>query len=279
MEWLIHSEAGMKSYVLAFVIGGSILSLWLASVRWVEANYKKQVTASPGLEQSSEAPHQDGTQQRSEGANSPNIIGNNNTVIITAPPAQHPPKKGEKTSDIAEGGLLGGGFQEADTALIHVRVGGYDKSHRKEWLKKGNVMQPLLVGPEHYAPISVGMDKNGKLLLNCELIGGDESNPFRIKILNNVFDVASGFVQKNYNDVALEIADDSGVPLFQVIRVSKNQLTINGIFMTGMIAGGKPVRVWAWEDKYAIDVDRPSDFALKPIFKYPSWKYLGKYAD
>src|ERR1035441_6898292 len=57
MEWLIHSEAGMKSYVLAFVIGGSILSLWLASVRWVEANYKKQVTASPGLEQSSEAPH------------------------------------------------------------------------------------------------------------------------------------------------------------------------------------------------------------------------------
>jgi hypothetical protein len=221
--------------------------------------------------------------QLSSGPNSPNIIGNNNTVNIgVAPPAKNPPKKGEKASDIAEGAFLGGGFREgkADTDLIGVRVGGAYAANPRGWLKNGTPLIPLVIGPEKYTPIKIGMDKNGKLLFTCALIGGDESNPFQVQITNNVFNVVSGFVQKNYNDAALEVADDNGVPLFQVIQEGPNQLRINGVFVLGSSsATGKIIRLWAWGKNQATDSERPKDFVLKPIFKYPAWKYLGKYAD
>jgi hypothetical protein len=277
-EFIMHLHqrlSGGMGY-LALGIIGAIMS---CSAWWL---YGMALTpARASTPENSNSPQAQGDKtniQHSEGDNSPNISGNNNTVIITAPPATHPPKKGEKTSDIAEGSFLGNGFREATTELIHVRIGGYDTSNKKDWLKNGNLMRPLVIGPEHYVPISVGIDKNGKLLLNCELIGGDQSNPFRIKIMNNVFDVASGFVQKNYNKTALEIADDNGVPLLQVIQIDKNQLAINGVFMLGT-SEGKPVMAWAWGNRYTVGITPPSGFALKPIFKYPSWKYLGQYAD
>lgn len=222
-------------------------------------------------------------EQRTAGDNSPNISGNNNTVNITvAPPANNPPKEGHKTSDVAEASFLGGGFRESvgDADLVTVRVGGFSASNPRAWLKKGRPLIPYTVGPEQYSPISVGMDKNGKLLFTCTLVDGDESHPFQVQITNNVFSVASGLVQKNYNNVALEIADDEGVPLFQVIQESPNQLRINGVFLLGISPQtGTLIRLWAW-DKYAeTSPDQPKNFTLKPIFKYPSWKYLGQYAE
>jgi hypothetical protein len=218
--------------------------------------------------------------QTSSGSNSPNILGNNNTVIISeAPPAVHPPKKGEKTFDIAESSMLTEGFKEEADPALHVRVGsGLRMSNSKDWLKKGNLFYPIAVGPEQFRPISVGMDKNGHLLLTCEVVGTKGARPFQIKIVNNVFDVASGFVQKNYNNLALEIADDNGVPLFQLIYESKSQFRINGVFAAGWL-NGKEMTLWAWSDGTFVGTDLPKDFVLKPIFKYPSWKYLGQYAD
>ena len=46
MQWLAHLEITIKSYVLAFAIGGTILALWLASYKWVEANYREQSGAT-----------------------------------------------------------------------------------------------------------------------------------------------------------------------------------------------------------------------------------------
>ena len=219
-------------------------------------------------------------QQTTTGTNSPTISGNNNTVIISAaPPAEHPPEKGGKTFDIGESSFLTEGFQEDADPDLHVRVGrGLRVSNAKEWLRKGNLCYPIAVGPEQYKPISVGLDKNGHLLLTCELVGTNGPNPFQIKIVNNVFEVASGFVQKNYNSLALEIADDDGVALFQLIRESKNQLQINGVFAAGSL-NGQEMTLWASPDITYVGTARPKDYALKPIFKYPSWKYLGQYAD
>jgi hypothetical protein len=124
------------------------------------------------------------------------------------------------------------------------------------------------------------MDKNGKLLFTCALVGGDESHPFQVQITNNVFTVASGLVQKNYSNAALEVADDEGVPLLQVIQDGPNQLRINGVFLLGTSSQtGKPIRLWAWDKYVETGPDRPTNFTLKPIFKYPSWKYLGQYAE
>ena len=69
-------------------------------------------------------------------------------------------------------------------------------------------------------------------MANTEL-GGDDAAPFQVQITNHIFSVASGFVQKNYNQVSLEVTDDNGIPLFQVIQEGPNQLTINGVFPLG----------------------------------------------
>ena len=240
-----------------------------------EANVPQQAKPTPPV------------QQQSSGANSPNtnVQGNNNTTTVIvnppAPPAKNPPKKDEKTSDIAEGAFLGGGFKENpnDADVIGVRIGGYYTGNPRAWLKEGRLLKPVTIGPEGATPITVGLDKDGRILLNCTISGGDEAHPFQIEIKNNVFTVASKFVQKNYNDKALEVADDDGVPLFQVIQESKNQLRINGILVLYPDKEGKMVRLWAWDGHADINPEKPKDFLLKPIFKYPSWKYLGQYAD
>lgn len=258
----------------------TFLAFGIIGVGFAEAmrltNHRALNEQNTGQETTKAAP----IQQTTTGPNSPNISGNNNTVIIgAAPPAEHPPKKDGKTSDIAESSFLTGGFQEDTDPDLHVRVGGgLRMSNAKDWLKKGNLFYPIAVGPEQYKPISVGTDKNGHLLLTCQVVGTIGSSPFQIKIVNNVFEVASGFVQKNYNNLALEIADDSGVPLFQLIRESKNQLQINGVFAAGWL-NGQEETLWASPGVTFVGTARPKDYALKPIFKYPSWKYLGQYAD
>jgi hypothetical protein len=226
------------------------------------------------------------TAQTSSGANSPNINASGDshvTVTYTAPPATHPPQKGKKTTDIAESEFLGGGFRESSTGqdFVEVRIGGIRAADPIGMLKSGVPLRPIATGPKEspYVPITVGMDKDGKIIFNCTLIGGDDAHPFQIEIKNNVFKIASDLVQKNYNDKALEVADDDGNPLFQVIQEDKNIIRINGVFVFYKNAQGQLVRVWAWDDQAYWGVERPKDFVLKPIFKYPSWKYLGQYAD
>jgi hypothetical protein len=124
------------------------------------------------------------------------------------------------------------------------------------------------------------MNKKGRLLFTCTLAGGDESHPFKISLIQNVFDVTGFTVQMNHNDAALEVADDKGKPLLQVIQDGPNRLKINGVFLLGVSSStGKIVRLWAWENRFESDTQRPTSFDLKPIFKYPSWKYPGEYAE
>jgi hypothetical protein len=221
-------------------------------------------------------------QQNNSGGSNINIPGNNNMVtIITAPPAKNPPKKDGKTSDIAEGAFLGEGFKESvtDADLVGVRIGGFYAANPRGWLKQGQLLKPITIGQPPVIPITVGMDQHGKILLTCTISAGSESTHFSVEIKNNVFSVASGFVQKNYNDTALEIATDDGTPLFQMIQESKNLLRINGVFPLYRDKEGKVIRLWAWDAHSDTDPEKPKDFVLKPIFKYPSWKFLGKYAD
>jgi hypothetical protein len=123
------------------------------------------------------------------------------------------------------------------------------------------------------------MDKKGKLLFTCTLVVGEGSNTSLVQIKNNEFVVANPLIQKNFNEKALEVADDNGSPLLQVIQESANELRINGIFLAMIGLDRKPVSFWAWQDQVSVDAARPKDFSLKPIFKYPRWKYPGKYAD
>jgi hypothetical protein len=56
-------------------------------------------------------------------------------------------------------------------------------------------------------------------------------------------------------------------------------MVVNGIFPTSQIYDGKRVLMWVSEDGIGWNTERPANFKLNPIFKYPAWKYPGQYAE
>jgi hypothetical protein len=269
--------------LIAFLLSGVVGVICSEMARAITAREENVRQESVQQDDDKKKPPTPSVQQESHGANSPviNVPGDNNRITVIAPPADNPPKKDTKTSDIAEASFLGGGFREgrSDDDIVRVAIGGYTAGQSRARMIKGQLLIPFGIGDGMPPPITVGMDKDGKLVLSCELIGGDKERPFQIEIHNNVFSVASGLVQKNYNDKALEVADDQGIPLFQVIQESPDKLRINGIFVLGQQQGETVVRVWAFGSKLILNPNRPEEFVLKPIFKYPSWKYLGQYSE
>jgi hypothetical protein len=76
---------------------------------------------------------------------------------------------------------------------------------------------------------------------------------------------------KNSSANAFEVINAHGVPVFQMIRRDDFHIEFNGIFP--LPGGGFLVA-----DSNGIS-DRLEGYAPKVIFKYPSWKYPGQYAD
>ncbi len=91
-----------------------------------------------------------------------------------------------------------------------------------------------------------------------------------IVVTDNEFSLPVPHLDRNYDNRALEIVDDNQGPILQVIWKTPSQLVINGIFpMQGnkvYIADDKGFRPWRGE-------------RIKPLFKYPSRRFQGQYAD
>ena len=78
----------------------------------------------------------------------------------------------------------------------------------------------------------------------------------------------------NQSDRALEIVDANEVVIFQYIRKRPDFIAVNGIFQ---MPDGK---ILVADEEHISFVDAfPSKSPITPIFKYPSWKYSGKYQD
>jgi hypothetical protein len=168
MEWLIHSEADVKSYVLAFLIGGSIFAMWLASARWVEANYNKQLNAGdmkPSTDQSTPEPasnpaqkqnNSGGTniQQSNSAPNSTNtnVVGNGNRVTVYSSP--------QKKS----------GFEESEPDNISVSLGGMTSNYAVKMIKQ-RPQEPFYIGG--FSPVRLHFT-NHVLYCDVKMWGGPD---------------------------------------------------------------------------------------------------------
>jgi hypothetical protein len=122
-----------------------------------------------------------------------------------------------------------------------------------------------------YTPVTLHM-KGNTLLFHFKVWNSDGEPP--IEVIDNEFVVRFPGFDKNSNANALEVVNMNGVPVFQMIRKTPTHLVVNGIFPTpaglflagpeGLMTNAKPVHL--------------ANFHLKPIFKYPAWKYPGQYA-
>jgi hypothetical protein len=124
-----------------------------------------------------------------------------------------------------------------------------------------------------FVPIRLHAEED-KLFADVTIYGG-EGKPL-IEITNNRFIVRPHNWDRNSSNAALEIVDEKQRPILQLIYEKPTQIRINGylpgpkgILLVG--AGNKTYSNPGPEELAAI--------SLKPIFKYPSWKYPGQYAD
>jgi uncharacterized membrane protein YidH (DUF202 family) len=121
------------------------------------------------------------------------------------------------------------------------------------------------------AVASMKMKPNGRVSLDVSVV--DDKGASLIKIHDDEFTVAST-LDRNSNESAYEAIDADGLVVFQLKRKSPAEIVINGVFKmkSGIyfLAGPKG------------SIETPNvryDYAPKPLFKYPSWRFPGIYAD
>ena len=161
--------------------------------------------------------------------------------------------------------------EKADYVMINIGeggTGGAGASVPIEALRKGPFHPFKFAG---YDPITIQMDGD-TLLFSFVAWGGSGEPP--LEIHNNEFTVRNPRWDRNSNANELEVINPDGTVVFQLIRKSPTNILITGIFPlpngTLLVAGHNG----------AIETDKvlPS-YLPQRIFKYPSWRYPGKYAD
>jgi hypothetical protein len=110
------------------------------------------------------------------------------------------------------------------------------------------------------------------LKVDMKLKADKDDKPY-IELKDSEFVVRVEGCDKNSNEKALEIVNAHGVVLFQLIRKSSAEVVINGIFPIG-----KSLLLAGPDGFYTRPtMEQINHFRLKPIFKYPAWKYPGQY--
>jgi len=124
--------------------------------------------------------------------------------------------------------------------------------------------------------------ENGHFYVDTTLYAGRLSIP-AVKVRKNEIDMGFGSLSldRNFTDKALEVVDQNLVPLLQMIFETDRQVVINGVFLSPK--DGKTAIIITPTGNQKVDIDPSGQkkvmVPLKPIFKYPSWRYPGVYAD
>jgi len=125
-----------------------------------------------------------------------------------------------------------------------------------------------------YVPFKPYIEDN-KLFVDVEVYSKSGFPPIKI-IKNKLYNLPSSW-DRNSNDIALEIVNEDQRPIYQLIYKKPFNINVKGLFPTptGVIFAGdvKGVRIVS----YAFINNSLISFKLKPIFKYPSWRYPGEY--
>lgn len=165
------------------------------------------------------------------------------------------------------------GFREKppDKVTFSLGGGGMHTTVSLENLRKSDATPFQLGG---FVPVRIYI-KDDVPYCDVTLWGGQGKPPVEVK--ENEFSVTPPGWDRNFTANALEVVDEKGVPIFQMIRKSQTHYVANGYFVFPggiIVATDKGTSMRSNPNRGDVPVG-----ALSPIFKYPSWKYPGKYAD
>lgn len=143
--------------------------------------------------------------------------------------------------------------------------GGIHFGYTLSELESGAKIPFYLDGP---IPFEVRVD-GGEFRVRVSVYGGGDAPPIEIDGIQ--FLVRPPKWDKNYDGNAFEVVNENGDPVFQLICETPYHIVVNGIFP---LPEGN--LIWANESGVVFNPSRFEVFHLKPIFKYPSSKYLGQ---
>jgi hypothetical protein len=112
---------------------------------------------------------------------------------------------------------------------------------------------------------------DNKPLIDVDVYAGDGKDSITVR--DNEFTKPPNW-DSNSNDAALEIINENQEPVLQIVYESPMQIAINGMFRT---AQGKLITVT--KEGGATKENPNHKQYLKRLFKYPSWRYPGEFAD
>jgi hypothetical protein len=134
-----------------------------------------------------------------------------------------------------------------------------------------------LIGPDSYNSVSVYL-RNGKPLVDVKMWGdGDPEGrgaTYLVEVRQNEFTVRPPAWDRNFNNQAFEVVDESGTPMLQIYYKQADHIVINGVFRS------QGYMTYATEETgirarlYALPIPPP----LKTMFRYPSIKHKGEFA-
>jgi len=159
--------------------------------------------------------------------------------------------------------------EKVENVTVSLGRGGISVSYTMRSLKNGP-MRPFLF--DKFAPIIMYVEDN-KLYADVKVSGPSGESPIEIK--HNEFTVRVPGWDKNSNQSALEVVNQQGFPVFQMIYRNNYEIEINGfISIPGslVIAQEDGVRIISLKDLSSTKIP----VSIKRIFKYPSWKYPGQ---
>lgn len=157
--------------------------------------------------------------------------------------------------------------EEVETFDFSLGEGGISVGYKISELKKTPKEPYNFKG---YKPVYLYV-ANGRLYADVTIYGG--SGLAAITIKRNKLSNKPENWDFNSNKNALEVVNENNVPIYQFFYKTPSHIVVNGIFP---FPGGL---ILANESGAVMNPILPTNFKLKRIFKYPSWKYPGEYEE
>lgn len=162
------------------------------------------------------------------------------------------------------------GFQD-DSDTVSVTFGTNTGSNRIGFLKKmSQAVFPITV--DGFSPVSFKWDKD-HISYGIKFWSPDQRSA--VEVTDGRFVLRNIGLDRNFTKNAFEVVASNGQPVLQVIWVTPGHMRLNGLFPRPddqllCIANDLP---------RAIPIDKANGCDIKPLFRYPSWKYPGEFAE
>lgn len=156
-------------------------------------------------------------------------------------------------------------FSPSTEKVVFV-VGGNSYIIPNEILRKGPVNLVRLDGQD----VVVAHVEGNKLYADVTIYG--DLNMRAVELKRNKFLIRPPSWDYNSSDRAFEVVNEKGTPIFQLYYKTPSNIVINGVF------SGPQIGVM-YLSEYGMFGNEPTLYFVKPIFKYPSWKFPGQYDD